>query len=150
MRRDVGGHVQSTARQKPQPLRPAHPLPLCGWSPHKEDHWFCECGHSWNTSDTGAVCPLACTSGLKLSAFRAVDGRRTRIGMRSDLRFGTPLSLVAEINGCSDNERTPCKSHAPQDFMKNPHAQHRAHQRFQVHEDSRLRCWNPLQSPIPQ
>src|ERR1700746_1019267 len=31
--------------------------PLCGWSPRKEDKWFCECGHSWNTFDTGGVCP---------------------------------------------------------------------------------------------
>src|SRR6201998_2359190 len=31
--------------------------PLCGWSPRKNDEWFCECGHSWNTFDTGGVCP---------------------------------------------------------------------------------------------
>jgi len=31
--------------------------PLCGWSPRKEDHWFCECGYEWNTFDTGGVCP---------------------------------------------------------------------------------------------
>jgi hypothetical protein len=31
--------------------------PLCGWSPGKEDKWFCTCGHEWNTFDTGGVCP---------------------------------------------------------------------------------------------
>lgn len=31
--------------------------PLCGWSPRKEDLWSCTCGHSWNTFDTGGVCP---------------------------------------------------------------------------------------------
>ena len=31
--------------------------PLCGWSPRREDKWFCECGHEWNTFDTGGVCP---------------------------------------------------------------------------------------------
>jgi hypothetical protein len=31
--------------------------PLCGWSPRKEDKWFCKCGHDWNTFDTGGVCP---------------------------------------------------------------------------------------------
>ena len=31
--------------------------PLCGWSPHKQDKWFCNCGHEWNTFDTGGVCP---------------------------------------------------------------------------------------------
>jgi len=33
--------------------------PLCGWSPRKEDRWFCECGYSWNTFDTGGVCPAS-------------------------------------------------------------------------------------------
>jgi len=27
-----------------RPLRPPHPVPQCGWSPRKEDHWFCDCG----------------------------------------------------------------------------------------------------------
>jgi hypothetical protein len=31
--------------------------PLCGWSPRKEDKWFCTCGNAWNTFDTGGVCP---------------------------------------------------------------------------------------------
>jgi hypothetical protein len=31
--------------------------PLCGWSPRKDDRWSCTCGHSWNTFDTGGVCP---------------------------------------------------------------------------------------------
>jgi hypothetical protein len=39
--------------------------PLCGWSARKEDRWFCECGHSWNTFDTGGVCP-ACLQQLIL------------------------------------------------------------------------------------
>src|ERR1700740_2501488 len=30
---------------------------LCGWSPRKEDRWFCTCGNEWNTFDTGGVCP---------------------------------------------------------------------------------------------
>jgi hypothetical protein len=30
---------------------------LCGWSPRKEDKWFCTCGNEWNTFDTGGVCP---------------------------------------------------------------------------------------------
>jgi len=59
--------------------------PFCGWSPRKEDRWSCDCGHEWNTFDTGGVCPPAFTSGLRPSASRAVDGRRTPIGMRSDL-----------------------------------------------------------------
>jgi hypothetical protein len=31
--------------------------PLCGWVPRAEDRWSCRCGHSWNTFDTGGVCP---------------------------------------------------------------------------------------------
>lgn len=31
--------------------------PLCGWEPRAEDRWWCDCGHEWNTFDTGGVCP---------------------------------------------------------------------------------------------
>ena len=31
--------------------------PLCGWTPGAEDRWMCKCRHSWNTFDTGGVCP---------------------------------------------------------------------------------------------
>ena len=31
--------------------------PACAWEPQKEDQWTCECLHSWNTFDTGGVCP---------------------------------------------------------------------------------------------
>jgi len=24
--------------------------PLCGWSPRKEDKWFCTCGYEWTRS----------------------------------------------------------------------------------------------------
>jgi len=36
--------------------------PLCGWSPRKEDKWFCTCGNEWNTFDTGI--PGEACSGL--------------------------------------------------------------------------------------
>ena len=31
--------------------------PLCGWMPAAKDRWMCRCRHSWNTFDTGGVCP---------------------------------------------------------------------------------------------
>jgi hypothetical protein len=31
--------------------------PLCGWTPRAEDRWMCDCLHTWNTFDTGGVCP---------------------------------------------------------------------------------------------
>jgi hypothetical protein len=31
--------------------------PKCGWTPRAEDRWRCSCGHTWNTFDTGGVCP---------------------------------------------------------------------------------------------
>jgi len=40
-----------------EPSDPRIHCPLCGWSPRKEDKWFCDCGHEWNTFDTGGVCP---------------------------------------------------------------------------------------------
>ena len=63
--------------------------PLCGWSPRKEDKWFCTCGHEWNTSIQGECAPPASISGLKRSAFSAVDGHGTHIGMRGDLQIAT-------------------------------------------------------------
>src|SRR5262245_9338704 len=39
------------------PSGPRILCPLCGWSPRKEDKWFCTCGNEWNTFDTGGVCP---------------------------------------------------------------------------------------------
>jgi hypothetical protein len=31
--------------------------PKCGWTPRKHDLWSCDCGHLWNTFDTGGICP---------------------------------------------------------------------------------------------
>ena len=31
--------------------------PKCGFEPHKSDRWSCTCLHSWNTFDTGGLCP---------------------------------------------------------------------------------------------
>ena len=31
--------------------------PLCEWMPAPGDQWACSCGHSWNTFETGGVCP---------------------------------------------------------------------------------------------
>ena len=39
------------------PSEPRIRCPLCGWSPRKEDKWFCTCGYEWNALDTGGVCP---------------------------------------------------------------------------------------------
>ena len=45
-------------KKKPSASEPPRiRCPLCGWSPRKEDKWFCDCGHAWNTFDTGGVCP---------------------------------------------------------------------------------------------
>ena len=31
--------------------------PKCKWEPLEESKWQCECGHEWNTFDTGGRCP---------------------------------------------------------------------------------------------
>lgn len=46
-----------TNGKDPAPSGPRIRCPLCGWSPCKNDHWQCACGHLWNTFDTGGVCP---------------------------------------------------------------------------------------------
>ena len=43
-----------------EPTGPSGPrirCPLCGWTPAEGDLWLCTCGHTWNTFDTGGVCP---------------------------------------------------------------------------------------------
>ena len=37
--------------------RPRIRCPECAWEPQRGDRWSCECLHSWNTFDTGGVCP---------------------------------------------------------------------------------------------
>jgi|SRR5579884_3511705 hypothetical protein len=31
--------------------------PKCRWAPRAHDRWMCNCGHVWNTFNTGGVCP---------------------------------------------------------------------------------------------
>ena len=42
-----------------EPSGPHIRCPLCDWSPRKEDRWSCDCGHLWNTFDTGGVCGVS-------------------------------------------------------------------------------------------
>ena len=39
------------------PTGPRIRCPKCRWEPREGDLWACTCGHSWNTFDTGGVCP---------------------------------------------------------------------------------------------
>jgi hypothetical protein len=52
--------------------------PLCGWSPRKEDKWFCTCGYEWNTFDTGGVMPV--------------------VGMPTYFRAASPIWQAAETS----------------------------------------------------
>jgi hypothetical protein len=49
--------TEISSGEHPQTHGPLIRCPLCGWSPAKNDLWSCTCGHSWNTFDTGGVCP---------------------------------------------------------------------------------------------
>jgi hypothetical protein len=71
-----------------EPSGPRIRCPLCGWSPSKEDRWACECGHLWNTFDTGGCARRAFTNGLRPSVSSVADGRRIPIGMRSNEAAG--------------------------------------------------------------
>ena len=39
------------------PVGPRIRCPLCRWSPRPQDRWSCTCGETWNTFDTGGICP---------------------------------------------------------------------------------------------
>src|ERR1700693_1105932 len=54
--------------------------------PAKKTNGSAPADHEWNTFDTGGVCPPACISGQRPSAYCAGDGRRIRIGMLNDKR----------------------------------------------------------------
>src|SRR5438034_7049682 len=48
---------ESHTEEQLGPSGPRISCPLCGWSPANNDLWVCDCGHEWNTFDTGGVCP---------------------------------------------------------------------------------------------
>lgn len=52
---DIG--TETGGEEGPSPSGPRIRCPLCGWSPGPQDQWSCTCGHSWNTFETGGVCP---------------------------------------------------------------------------------------------
>lgn len=64
--------------------KPRIRCPLCSWSPRKDDQWSCTCGYSWNTFDTGEVCPSCLHSGRRPSAFLVCDGQLILFGMQNE------------------------------------------------------------------
>lgn len=58
--RDPGGSPDAVDDVKfPERFRKIR-CPQCRWQPGREDRWWCRCGHTWNTFDTGGRCP-ACS-----------------------------------------------------------------------------------------
>lgn len=49
--------IERETEKEKGPSGPRIRCPLCGWTPRPDDRWSCTCGHSWNTFDTGGVCP---------------------------------------------------------------------------------------------
>jgi hypothetical protein len=54
---EPGGGIGTEDSSNRGPGGPRICCPKCNWSPHAEDRWFCNCGFTWNTFDTGGVCP---------------------------------------------------------------------------------------------
>ena len=59
--------------------------------PARKTYGFAPADMSGTRSIPEAFAPRASTSGLKPSAYRAVDGRHTRCGMRSEAETSLPL-----------------------------------------------------------
>src|SRR5579862_8115119 len=78
--------------ENPEP--PRIRCPLSRWSPRKEDKWFAPAGMNGTRSTPEASVQPAFTSGLKPSASRAVDGLRTRCGIRSEAKLVYPHFLL--------------------------------------------------------
>lgn len=49
-----------------EPEEPRIRCPKCNWQPGAECRWSCNCGHLWNTFETGGVCP-ACLYQWKIT-----------------------------------------------------------------------------------
>ena len=72
---DVGDEKQ------PDNSGPRLRCPLCGWVPGRNDRWACNCGHWWNTFDTGGACPDCLYQWTTTHSVQCVTaGRRIRIG----------------------------------------------------------------------
>ena len=86
-------------KKSDDPSGPRIRCPLCGWSPLKEDKWFCACGHEWNTFETGGVCParlqrwtetqcLSCARWSAHSEWYQTDGRCCRLSAKGNDYIG--------------------------------------------------------------
>jgi hypothetical protein len=77
-----------TDQEKSQaPSRSRIRCPLCGWSPRKEDKWFCTCGtcgNEWNTFDTGGVYPACLHQWTDIQCLSYSRSRRIPTGIGSD------------------------------------------------------------------
>jgi hypothetical protein len=47
--------------------------PRCSWEPGRDDLWMCTCLHSWNTFDTGGVCPACDRRWTETQCLRCQD-----------------------------------------------------------------------------
>src|SRR5438477_1575418 len=74
---------ETDQEKSPDPSGPRIRCPLCGWSPRKDDHWSCSCGHQWKPLIPGECARHASTIGLQRTASLVPAGRRTPTGMRS-------------------------------------------------------------------
>jgi hypothetical protein len=46
----VPDHELEEEKKLGESERRASGAPPCGWSPAKEDKWFCTCGNGWNSN----------------------------------------------------------------------------------------------------
>jgi hypothetical protein len=57
-------------RDKIVPAKPRIRCPKCAWEPSRRDVWMCVCLHTWNTFDTGGVCPSCSRQWTETQCFR--------------------------------------------------------------------------------
>jgi len=50
--------------------------PRCGWEPSRDDLWMCSCLHSWNTFETGGVCPACDLRWTETQCLRCAEWSR--------------------------------------------------------------------------
>jgi hypothetical protein len=70
--------------------------PLCGWSPRKEDKWFCTCGTSGTRSIRAESAQLAFTSEPRRNAYHVAAGRHIRSGVSGNLQPNNSNAIASQ------------------------------------------------------
>lgn len=71
--------------------------PGCKWTPESHHSWYCLCGHSWNTFETGGICP-GCKKGWDKTQCPACDHWSDHADWYPSLKKQLKHDLASKVN----------------------------------------------------